>query len=320
MSTGNKSTNRFASVAGQFYPSGQKELNSELDRLFEGAVQQRHGNALAIISPNSGYMFSGKIAASAYNQVDPDKKFNRVFILASSHLDNFMGASVFCDGDYVVPNGIAEVDLLFGKKLVNDNPSLFTDARTPHFHEHSIEVQLPFLLHRLNKPFKVVPIVLGTHTPAICKKLAEVLQPELNSDNLFVISTDFSCLLPASTARRVDEETELAIVSNKPEKLMRVLEKHEKRNMPGFHTSLYSWSAVLTLLYMTTTNHHLVYQPIDQCNSGDIPYYGNYEKVTGYRALALLHQEDAMPHVHHAAEPSLMDKTKAAFGKLFQQK
>lgn len=318
MSTFNKSHNRFASVAGQFYPSGQPELNAELHRLFTNAIQRRFDNVIAVIAPNSGYMFSGKIAASAYNQIDPNRTFKRVFVLASSHLDSFMGASVFCDGDYVVPTGIAEVDQDFGRQLVSNHPNLFTDARTPHFHEHSIEVQLPFLIHHLKQPFKVVPIVLGTHTPAICKKIADVLKPELNDENLFVISTDFSCLLPATTARKVDEETEQAILSNKPDKLMRTLEKHEKRNLPGFHTSLYSWSAMLTLVYMTAGNHGMAYQPIDQCNSGDIPYYGNYEKVTGYRALALVHNPG------HTSAPlttdeSLLTKTKSAFGRFFRK-
>lgn len=316
MSTLNKSHNRFASVAGQFYPSGQPELNAELERLFTNAIQQLHTEVRAVIAPNSGYMFSGKIAASAYNQIDPNKSFKRVFILASSHLDSFMGASVFCDGDYVVPTGIAEVDQAFGHELVREHPNLFTDARTPHFHEHSIEVQLPFLIHHLKQPFKVVPIVMGTHTPAICKKIAEVLKPELNDENLFVISTDFSCLLPASTARKVDEETEQAILSNKPDKLMRTLEKHEKRNIPGFHTSLYSWSAMLTLLYMTAGNHEMIYEPIDQCNSGDIPYYGNYEKVTGYRALALV-QNHSASHPAPEQSDSFITKTKSALGRFF---
>lgn len=304
MSTFSKSHNRFASVAGQYYPGGPTELQAELTRLFSSSVQQRFNNTLAVISPHSGYMFSGKIAASAYNQTDPDRSYKRIFIMTSSHLDSFMGASVYCDGDYVVPNGIAEVDVLFGRKLVVDHPHLFTDIRTPHFHEHSIEVQLPFLLHHIRQPFKVVPIVMGTHTPSVCKEIANILKPELNDQNLFVISSDFSCLLPASTARKVDEETELAILSNRPEKLIKVLEKHEKRKFPGFHTSLYSWSAVLTLMYMTAGNANLTYHSVDQCNSGDIPYYGNYEKVTGYRALTLTRtaQNDTLTDEQHYAE------------------
>jgi AmmeMemoRadiSam system protein B len=318
MSTFNKSHNRFASVAGQFYPAGSPELQTELTRLFSSAVQKRFDNTLAILSPNSGYMFSGKIAASAYNQIDPYRDYKKVFILTSSHLDDFMGASVFCDGDYIVPNGVAEVDVLFGKQLVNDHPQLFTDARTPHFHEHSIEVQLPFLLYHLKKPCKVVPIVLGTHTPAICKEMARILKPELNDENLFIISTDFSCHLPASTAHKVDNETEQAIMTNKPEKLLKVLERHEKQNLPGFHTSLYSWSAVLTLLYMSAGDDSMAYQPVDQCNSGDVPYYGNYEKVTGYRAVVLTRQSvitDSNKLHEESSEGGILSK----IGKLFRK-
>ncbi len=318
MSSFNKSHNRFASVAGQFYPAGSPELQTELTRLFSSAVQHRFDTTLALLAPNSGYMFSGKIAASAYNQIDRYRTFKRVFILTSSHLDSFTGASVFCDGDYIVPNGVAEVDVLFGKKLVSDNPQLFTDARTPHFHEHSIEVQLPFLLYHLKQPFKVVPIVLGTHTPAICKQMAQVLKPELNADNLFIISTDFSCHLPASTARKVDDETEQAIMSNKPDKLLKILERHERLNLPGFHTSLYSWSAVLTLLYMSAGEESMVYQSVDQCTSGDVPFYGNYEKVTGYRAVVLTQQllaEGSKQDKGSTGDESLFQK----FGKLFRK-
>lgn len=323
MSTFHKSHNRFASVAGQFYPAGKPELQAELTRLFSGAIKQRQRETLAVITPHSGYMFSGKIAASAYNQVDPDKPYKRVFILTSSQLDSFMGASVFCDGDYVVPNGIAEVDVLFGRQLVQEHPNFFTDAHTPHYHEHGIEVQLPFLLHHLKHPFKIVPVVLGTQTPEICMHIAQILKSELNSDNLFVISTDFSCRLPASTARRVDDETEKAILSNKPDKLLSVMEKHEKKNLPGYQSSLYSWSSVLTLMYMTRGNKDIEYQSVDQCNSGDIPYYGNYEKVTGYRAMVLT--KTLAKNIKNGEEENsgtglqlFMAKTKMLIGRLFQ--
>ncbi len=291
MSTFNKSHNRFASVAGQYYPASIQELQTELKRLFSVAVQKRFENVRAIISPHSGYIFSGTIAASAYSQIDRNKAYKRIFLLTSSRLDTFIGASVFCNGDYVVPNGIAEVDTLYSKQLASEHPTLFRDARTPHFHEHSIEVQIPFLLYQLTQPFKIVPIVLGTHTPEICRQLAKVLQPELTDDNLFIICSDFSSFLPASTAERIDEETEQAIFTNKPDKLLKTLDRHQQQKYPGYKNSLAGWSAVLTLLYMTTGNPEFQYKHIDKCTSGDIPYYGNHERVTGFRALILVEQE-----------------------------
>jgi AmmeMemoRadiSam system protein B len=314
MSTFSKSHNRFASVAGQYYPAGKEELTAELRRLYSTAVQHRYNHTIALIAPHSAYMFSGKIAASAFLQIDNTRTYNRIFILTNSHLDSFIGASVYCDGDYVVPNGIADVDVLFGKKLVREHPNLFKDARTPHFHEHSIEVQLPFLLHHLRTPFKLVPIILGTHTPEVCKQLAQILKPELNSENLFIISSDFSSHLPASAARKLDDETEQAILSNKPERLLRVIEKHGKLNLPGYHTSLYSWAAVLTLMYMSAGETTLKYHTVDQCNSGDIPFYGNYEKVTGFRALAVVEQE-LSETVETEKPQNLLEKMKRFFNR-----
>ncbi|MDX9747292.1 MAG: AmmeMemoRadiSam system protein B [Paludibacter sp.] len=314
MSTFNKSHNRFASVAGQYYPASRQELQTELTRLFTGAVQKQYDTVRAIIAPHASYIFSGKIAASAYSQIDSKKAYKRIFLLTSSRLDSFIGASVFCNGDYVVPNGIAEVDTLFSKQLASEHPILFRDARTPHFHEHSIEVQIPFLLHHLTQPFKIVPIVLGTHTPEICKQLAKVLQPELNDDNLFIICSDFSSFLPASTAQRIDEETEQAICTNKPDKLLKTLDRHQLQKYPGYSTSLAGWSAVLTLLYMTSGNPELHYKLIDQCNSGDIPYYGNHERVTGYRALALI-EKALSEEEKKRLSGSLMNKFKRIFGK-----
>lgn len=287
MSTLSKLHNRFASVAGQYYPATQAELNTELSRLYALATPPQGSDPLALIVPFSGYMFSGKTAASAYNQLDPEKQYKRIFVLTSARMNNFIGASVFCDGDYVVPNGIAEVDILYGRTIVEEHPNLFTDARTPHYHEHSIEVQLPFILHKVRKPFKIVPIVIGTHTPEVCRQLAQVLKPELHSGNLFIISTDFSGVLQESAAKVLDEETGAAIATNSPERLIKVLNKHEKLQIPGYVASLYSWSSVLTLLYMSQGEEQAIYTTVDSCTSGDIPYYGNREKVTGYKAITL---------------------------------
>ena len=71
---------------------------------------------------------------------------------------------------------------------------LFNGYRSAHELEHTIEVQLPFLQVQQKNDFKIVPILLGTHSIDECKGIAEVLRPYFNKDNLFVISTDFSHL------------------------------------------------------------------------------------------------------------------------------
>lgn len=62
--------NRKAAVAGQFYSGSKESLNKDLKILFSKA-KERKQDARAIISPHAGYIFSGEIAASAINQINP---------------------------------------------------------------------------------------------------------------------------------------------------------------------------------------------------------------------------------------------------------
>ena len=76
--------NREAAVAGQFYPKGKIELADQLRELFSECRPAPTNNAhlQAIISPHAGYVFSGKVAASAFNQIHENAKYKRVFVLS----------------------------------------------------------------------------------------------------------------------------------------------------------------------------------------------------------------------------------------------
>ena len=69
-------------VAGQFYPGNAEMLREELTKLFEKASARiTDKNVMAVISPHAGYVFSGEVAASSYNQLDYNKKYNNIFII-----------------------------------------------------------------------------------------------------------------------------------------------------------------------------------------------------------------------------------------------
>jgi AmmeMemoRadiSam system protein B len=76
-----------------------------------------------------------------------------------------------------MPFGNVKVDTELSEQLLQQYPSLFTDNYTPHMGEHSIEVQLPFLHHHLKNDFSIVPIVLGTSDPDICRVVSDALNP-----------------------------------------------------------------------------------------------------------------------------------------------
>ena len=188
----NNNTNREPAVAGQFYPSSASDLQNELEKLFSSATTMKTSQPLrAIVSPHAGYIFSGEVAATAFKQIPANKSYKNIFVLASSHRYTFGGAAVYTEGNYETPLGEIMVNKKIGKQLLTESP-VFTEHDESHLYEHSLEVQLPFLQYRLGNDFTLVPIILGTHSAAICKRLAKALRPYFKPENLFVVSTDFS--------------------------------------------------------------------------------------------------------------------------------
>lgn len=286
-----KTTPRTPAVAGRFYAATPGKLKEELVRLFTQAREKECNNVRAVISPHAGYVFSGGVAASAFNQIDVRKKYKRIFIIGSSHHVRLQGAAVYTSGDFLTPLGIVTVDTAFCEQLAVDYPDLFTADSQAHRAEHSIEVQLPFLQHLLGNNFVIIPMIIGSSRPAVCKRIAEVLSPYVREENLFVISTDFSHYPPYNLAVETDARTKDAILTNDPDVLLRTIQHNESSGIPGLATCLCGWTSVLTLLYMTNGNKMLNYVPIDYKNSGDDPVYGEREQVVGYWGIAVCDSE-----------------------------
>lgn len=278
---------RKASVAGSFYSGNKAQLTKQLEDHFSEAhaLKTNSGQLQAIISPHAGYMFSGKVAASAFNQIPKKATFKRVFVLASSHQFLFNGAAVYCSGNYETPLGEINVDVALGKKLV-ESSTLFSNYEEAHLNEHSLEVELPFLQYKLGSDFTLIPIILGTNEPKHCKEIANKLEPYFTPENLFVVSTDFSHYPEYNTAYKTDERTAEAICHNDPEFLLKTIEKIKKEKIKNLATSLCGWTSVLTLLYLTEKKD-LEYSKIHYQNSGDAKIYGDKDRVVGYWAMAV---------------------------------
>jgi AmmeMemoRadiSam system protein B/AmmeMemoRadiSam system protein A len=286
--TGNKlqitADDRMPAVSGQFYPADSTELKSVLKSLFLSARPNASRDVIAIISPHAGYVFSGEVAASSFNQIDKNRQYDNVFVIATSHRMQLNGASVYTKGNYVTPLGVIEVNKELGNNLKKNN-RVFDFDEMAHLNEHSLEVQLPFLQYSLKKPFKLVPIIIGTYDPALIKQIAAALRPWFNSNNLFVISTDFSHYPDYNDAKISDKMIADAILSNKPDELIRCV-KLPANNVSNLETRICSWPSVLTLLYLTAENPDASFKLIQYKNSGDV-VNGDKKRVVGYNAIAV---------------------------------
>jgi AmmeMemoRadiSam system protein B/AmmeMemoRadiSam system protein A len=279
-------TDRKPAVAGQFYSADPVKLRADLAALFARAEPRKEENVLAIISPHAGYVFSGEVAASAFNQINPDKVYENVFILASSHRMSFDGASIYSVGDYTTPLGKLKVNTGLAEKLLKEN-DVFTSRTDAHTQEHSLEVQLPFLQYHLHNDYRIIPIILGTQSASTAKKIAHALKPYFNERNLFVISSDFSHYPEYSDACQVDKATADAICTNAPDKLLNTIKKNDLKGIDNLATSLCGWTSVLTLLYMTEDMDDIAYSEISYRNSGDEDLYGDKDRVVGYFSIAV---------------------------------
>jgi hypothetical protein len=275
---------RQPAVAGMFYPDRAEELRHMLSGFFATAVSRREGQeVIAIISPHAGYVYSGQVAASAFNQLDPDHPYDTIFILGPSHRVGFQGAAVYCAGDFITPLGTVQVNRELGLELTRKS-TLFTARTDAHAMEHSVEVQLPFLQHHLKRPFRIVPIVLGVNSPTLCRQVGEVLKPFLGGNNLMVVSTDFSHYPAYDQAVKVDRAVAEAIIENSADTLVQTMARYEAADIDNLATTLCGVSGVLTLMAMTAGRSDLSYHPLHYQNSGDIPMTDK-RRVVGYHAI-----------------------------------
>ncbi len=289
----NKSTDRQPVAAGSFYEANKEILTRNIVSLFaECKKSPGTWKVRAIISPHAGYVFSGKIAASALSTIPKNAEISNIFLIGSSHVMAFDGASVYNTGDFITPLGKAIVNREVANKLKSEN-RVFDFPVTAHLQEHSLEVQIPLLQYYFAKTPKIVPIIIGTNNANTIKLIAEALKPYFTPENLFLISSDFSHYPSYKDAVYVDDQTASGIISGDPKVFLTALKNNSARNISGLATSMCGWASGLTLMYLAESDKNLEYKHIDYCNSGDTPY-GDKDRVVGYHAIALIEKNQNM--------------------------
>jgi len=198
---------REPSAAGSFYPAKKRELEETITSMLENSVSEIiHGKIVGIVSPHAGYIYSGKIAADVYNQIQP-KDFDNVVVISPSHFEEFSGCSVFY-GDYITPLGIIPTNKEFANTIVSYSSNI-KESTSGHRFEHALEVQLPFLQIVLRE-FELVPIVIGNQDYSTAEELSNAIVFALsnpsfkNKKTLIVGSSDLSHYLSVEEAKKRD--------------------------------------------------------------------------------------------------------------------
>lgn len=253
-------------VAGAFYPSDPDELRQEIELMLDEAGMRglESQPPKALIVPHAGYIYSGPVAASAYSLLEPVRQaISRVVLLGPSHRVPVDGLALPGADAFATPLGAVEID----REAVTSLSALPQVVELPEAHrwEHSLEVQLPFLLAVLDR-FTLVPLSVGDATE---QEVAEVLERLWGgAETLIVISSDLSHYLPYSSARTIDRNTADAIVG--------------LRGPIGLDAAC--GAIPVSGMIEAARQHSLAARLLDLRNSGDTA--GDKARVVGYGAFA----------------------------------
>ena len=258
---------RPAAVAGMFYPGDARSLASEVDDLL-GSVEHaapRLGYPKALIVPHAGYIYSGGVAARAYDELAAARRsVRRVVLLGPTHRVAVRGLAAPSVEAFATPLGAVRIDREAIASVRELPQVVINDAA--HALEHSLEVQLPFLQAVLGD-FALVPFAVGS---AGVEQVAEVLERLWGGpETLIVISTDLSHYHSYQQARAIDGAT--------IERIARFATDIDHEEACG--------ATPLNGLLSFSKQKNLSLKLLATCNSGDTA--GGKDRVVGYSSFGL---------------------------------
>jgi hypothetical protein len=157
---------RKPAVAGAFYPADAASCKTDIaECLSEYSPPKDITSAVAAIVPHAGWTFSGALAALAFNTIKrltPD--VDTFLIFGAAHSYRGPAPAVYDRGAWQTPLGDIEIDAELAKEILETGAA--TSDNYAHEHEHSIEVQIPFI-QILFPNAKLLPILTPPSDQAI---------------------------------------------------------------------------------------------------------------------------------------------------------
>jgi AmmeMemoRadiSam system protein B len=250
-------------VAGLFYPGNPDRLQAQVSELLADVAASAEILPKALIVPHAGYVYSGRVAATAFATLrDNAQAIKRVVLIGPAHYVQLRGIAVPTVNAFETPLGRVPVDEN-ALSAIADLPFV-VQADAPHAPEHALEVELPFL-QTLLASFKAVPLVVGDTVP---QEVADVLRRLWGGpETLIVVSSDLSHYHDYDAARRLDAATAAAV---------------ELGDWASLGPNQACGFLAVAGLLVETGRRGLKARRLSLCNSGDTA--GSRDRVVGYGA------------------------------------
>jgi AmmeMemoRadiSam system protein B/AmmeMemoRadiSam system protein A len=274
---------RRPAVAGAFYPSSPREINSMISEYFDDAtVEDVDKKLLGLVVPHAGYVYSGPVAAYSYKAIKHPENIETVVILGPSHRAPFQGISVFPGGVYQTPLGDLEIDEEIAAELLSSDDKI-KYVEQAHTYEHSLEVQLPFIQTVFDK-VKIVTAVFGSPDREADEQFIDTIVKIAKKKKILIVaSSDFSHYYDYKTAQKMDDSGIKSILKMSDKELMQKNYRKESE-LCGIYP-------VQTLIRIMNKLNGTDARLLRYANSGDVPV-GSKAQVVGYAAIAFYESDD----------------------------
>ena len=257
-----------------WYSKNPIELRSSIENYLKDAVTKYDGSKIyGIIVPHAGHIYSGHVAAYAFNSIK-DLRPKLVVIISPSHFIGGADLIISSHQAYNTPLGDIDIETELLQDItqsLNDDYGI-TTKKVSNDPEHSIEVELPFLQTMFNN-FKLIPIMIRNQNLHVSKSLGEVLYKKLpKRDCIIIASSDLSHYLDQRIANSMDSEIIRRIESFDPESVL----KAEEQNV-GQACGI---GAISSVLWACKNQGAEKVKILKYATSADVS--GDYDRVVGY--------------------------------------
>ncbi|NIP38967.1 MAG: AmmeMemoRadiSam system protein B [Candidatus Dadabacteria bacterium] len=263
----------------RWYPKDPAELSHSIESYLKNAeIEHKESKIYGVIVPHAGHIYSGQVAAYAFNSIRHLKP-KTVVVVSPSHFIGGADIIVSPHTAYSTPLGNIEIETLTLEEILKRLYKDFgiTILKYPEDPEHSIEVELPFL-QQIYEDFKLVPIMIRAQNEKVSKALGYVLSEILQlEDSLLIASSDLSHYYNQEIANKMDKEIIDRIESFDPES---VLDAEQK----GIGQAC-GIGAIAAVMWASKGIGAKKAEILNYATSGDVS--GDYSGVVGYVSAAL---------------------------------
>jgi AmmeMemoRadiSam system protein B len=272
---------RRPAVSGMFYAGTARDLKEQIEWCYKhelgpGAIPRVNSEGrreiAAIVVPHAGYYYSGPVAAHAYKDLADDGIFDTAVILGPNHTGYGYPVSLWAGDDWSTPLGEVEIDKKLAQRLLG---GVIRADETAHIHEHSIEVQLPWLQY-IYKQVRIVPITMMAQDLETARAVGTAIS-QADDNSVIIASSDFSHYEPQSVAVEKDSSVIEAIIALDEEELYKRCERLNC-TMCGYGPVA---AAIVAAKEMKARKASL----LRYATSGDTS--GDFSRVVGYGSIVI---------------------------------